>query len=136
MEALTTLTGPKVHLGHFVAERVACRYCGRTGRMHRQKMSGVSIAVPMTEDAFQDPSDVALLLSGDGKVAGLVETIRRLLPAKKVGIAFPPRRVSKALERVANAHRRVGRSDLARSQLLDPLIKTDGDALHGLLQWR
>lgn len=65
---------------------------GHSYDTHHEKMTDVNIAVQMLSDAFQDQFDVALLVSADSDLVGLITTLRQLFPLKRVIVAFPPRR--------------------------------------------
>ena len=136
LEALQTLPDFHVFYGHFLAETVVCRQCAHSYVTHHEKMTDVNIAVELLSDAFQDQLDTALLVSGDGDLAAVVRAVRRLFTEKRVVVAFPPARVSKALTKAANGHTRVGRNVLAASQFPDSVAKLNGFALHRPDEWR
>ena len=61
--------------------------------------------------------------------------VRGLFPAKRVVVVFPPDRVSERLRREANYAFTLGRSNIAQSQLLDPVQKPDGFLLRRPSTW-
>ena len=99
-------------------------------------MTDVNIAVEMLADAYEDRFDVALLVSGDSDLADLVSRLPRLFPAKRVVVAFPPRRESKALRKVASGYVFVDRGALLQNQLPDEVVKTDGTVLRRPAEWQ
>jgi uncharacterized LabA/DUF88 family protein len=87
-------------------------------------------------DAFQDQFDVALLVSADSDLVGPVKAVRRLFGLKRVVVAFPPGRSSKALKQVANVQIYVGRNVLAKSVFPDQVVKPDGYILRRPVEWQ
>jgi uncharacterized LabA/DUF88 family protein len=99
-------------------------------------MTDVNIAVELMSDAFQDRFDVALLVSADGDLVGLVKTVRQLFPLKRIVVVFPPLRFSNELKIVASAQLSVWRSHLAKCQFPDQVVKADGTILHRPAEWQ
>jgi uncharacterized LabA/DUF88 family protein len=136
LEALQTLNDFQIFYGHFLADTVRCRNCGHTYETHHEKMTDVNISVELMSDAFQDQFDLALLVSADSDLVGPVRTVRRLFNHKRIVVAFPPGRSSKALKQVANAQIYIGRNVLAKSLFPDQVAKPDGYILHRPEQWQ
>jgi len=135
LEALQTLTDFQVFYGHFLSDTIACRHCGYTYQTHHEKMTDVNISVQMMTDVYCDRFDTALLMSGDSDLLGSVRAVRELFSAKRVVVAFPPARSSKALQKATNAYFTVGRRELAKSLFPDPVVKADGHVLHRPTEW-
>jgi len=136
LEALQTLNDFEIYYGHFLADTVNCRNCGYTYETFHEKMTDVNISVELMSDAYQDRFDVALLVSADSDLVGPVKTVRRLFSQKRVVVAFPPDRSSKALKQAANAQIYVGRDTLADSLFPDQVVKPDGYILRRPAEWR
>lgn len=136
LEALQTLDDLQIYYGHFLADTVRCRNCGHTHRTYHEKMTDVNISVELMTDAFQDQFDVALLVSADSDLVGPVKAVQRLFSHKRVVVAFPPARSSKALKQAASAQIYVGRSVLAKSLFPDQVVKPDGYVLRRPVEWR
>jgi len=136
LEALETLSNFEIYYGRFLADTVRCHKCGHTYETHHEKMTDVNIAVELMSDVFRDRFDVALLVSGDGDLVGPVEAVRRLFVDKRVVVAFPPRRVSKALKRTANASTHISRKVLSSSVFPGEIVKPDGRILRRPSEWR
>ena len=136
LEALQTLADLEIYYGHFLADTVSCRNCGYTYETFHEKMTDVNISVELMSDAFQDRFDVALVVSADSDLVGPVKAVRRLFSQKRVVIAFPPDRSSKALKQAANAQIYVGRDALADSIFPDAVVKPDGFVLRRPAEWR
>ena len=136
LEALGTLSSVRVYFGHYLQKQVLCRRCGATWYTHEEKKTDVNIAAEMLHDAYGDTFDVALLVSGDSDLTDVVADIIRRFPGKKVVVAFPPKRTSLALSRVASHSFVIGRANLVKSQLPDAVSKAGGFLLHRPASWR
>jgi uncharacterized LabA/DUF88 family protein len=136
LEALQTLKGVDIHYGHYLENTVECFTCGSKWQVPEEKMTDVNIAVAMMVDAFQNRFDTALLISGDSDLTAPIQNIRRLLPSKRIVMAFPPDRSSVRLLGVAHAFFIISRKKLADSQFPDEIIKADGFVLKRPERWR
>jgi uncharacterized LabA/DUF88 family protein len=136
LEALQILNDFKFYYGHFLAETVCCRNCGHTYETYHEKMTDVNISVELMTDTFQDQFDVAVLVSADSDLVGPVKAVRRLFNRKRIVVAFPPGRSSKALKQAADAQIYIGRNVLAKSLFPDQIVKPDGYILHRPEQWQ
>jgi len=136
LEALQTLTDFDIQYGQFLAETVVCRTCGASYETYHEKMTDVNIAVALMSDVYQDRFDTAILVSADSDLVGPVRAVGSLFPSKRVVVAFPPLRSSKALMKVASAYIYIGRDTLARSVFPDALTKPDGYVLRRPAEWR
>jgi len=99
-------------------------------------MTDVNVALELLTDAFQDGFDVALLISADGDLVGLVKRIKQLFPHKRVVVVFPPKRYSNALKNAADARLHLSRTVLAKSLFPDEVVKPDGFILRRPSKWR
>lgn len=135
LEALGTLPSTSLHYGHYLTKPIRCHACGSQWTKHDEKMTDVNIATELLADAFQDKYDTALLVSADSDLAGPIIKVRALFPAKRIVVVFPPDRVSERLRREANHAFTLGRSNLAQSQLPDPVQKADGFMLQRPATW-
>jgi hypothetical protein len=136
LEALGTLPNFYSYYGHFLEDIITCRHCGHTHQTYHEKMTDVNIAVEMMADAFQDRFDLALLISADSDLAGLLENMQRLFPAKRFIVAFPPGRHSNALRRIAHATLRIGPNELSKSLFTGEVVRADGVILRCPPRWR
>lgn len=136
LEALATLPATSLFFGHYLSKIVHCHACGAAWRKHDEKMTDVNIATELLVDAFQDRFDTALLVTADSDLAGPIDRLRQLYPAKRVVVVFPPDRASKRLEQIASATLHLGRGVIAHAQLPDPVLKPDGFALHRPMRWK
>ncbi|MFM9965725.1 MAG: NYN domain-containing protein [Planctomycetaceae bacterium] len=136
LDALGSIPQLDIHLGKYLAKPANCRACGSTWTIHEEKMTDVNIATELLTDAFQDQFDTALLVSADSDLVPPVESIRRLFPAKRVVVAFPPQRSSKDLLKSASAWLRIHETTLKKSQLPDPVILPNGFSLSRPKEWK
>lgn len=135
LEALQILPNLTLFFGHYLRQTVTCSRCRATWPQYSEKMTDVNIATEMLTDVFLDRFDTALLISGDSDLTGPIRTIRRLFPAKRVVVAFPPDRRSVELANAASTSFHIGRATIAASQLPDQVTKPDGFVLHRPARW-
>lgn len=136
IEALETLSNLQIFYGHYQSNPRECRRCGFVDFVPNEKMTDVNISVEMLADAYQDKFDVALLVSADSDLTAPITAIQRLFPSKRVVIAFPPNRSSKALAHIANHSFQIGRRSLAKSLFRDQVTKADGFVLQRPPSWK
>lgn len=117
LDALTTLPLLTLTEGHYLAKSVCCRRCGNQWCKHEEKMTDVNIATALLLDASDNAFDTALVLSGDSDLTPPITAVRSRFPAKRVVMAFPPKRRATQLEQAANAYFTINRAKLAQSQL-------------------
>ena len=129
LEALGTLRDLEIHYGYFQGKPQRCHNCGAAWNVYEEKMSDVNIAVEMLSDAHEDAFDIAILVSGDGDLAGPLLAVKERYPNKSVVVAFPPERSSIALIKAAAAHFTIGRGRFRNSQLPPRITKADGFVL-------
>jgi hypothetical protein len=63
LDAIGTLQNTTVRFGHYLNAPRSCRNCGYVYNAPQEKMTDVSIAVELLEDAFKDAFDTALLMT-------------------------------------------------------------------------
>lgn len=134
IEALETLCGLEIFHGKYYHAPRRCKHCGKVSIVPNEKMTDVNIATQLLTDAFQDRFDLAILISGDSDLVAPILAVRNLLPHKRILLAFPPRRFSKDLARLAN-NLVIGRSVIARSQSPPEVQKADGFILKRPKEW-
>jgi uncharacterized LabA/DUF88 family protein len=102
---------------------------------YEEKMTDVNIAIQLLSDAFDDVYDMALVISGDSDLTTPVRRVRQRFPAKRVIVAFPPRRQSSELKRCATGYLSIGEDKLRMSQLPEALMKPDRFVLSRPVSW-
>ncbi len=135
LEALEAQTSVVLHYGHYLHKKRCCFNCGHQWLDHEEKGTDVNIAVEMLLDAFDDRFDSALLISADGDLASPIESIRRRFPRKRIVVAFPPKRHSTELEKLATASFTINRAKFSKSQLPQKVCKPDGTPLEKPATW-
>lgn len=136
LDALETLPGLSVHYGYYVTKSRRCPNCGAVHQVPEEKVTDVNIAVKLVCDAHDDAFDTAMLVSGDGDLAGPIKAVIERHPQKSVIVAFPPKRRSVGLSNAATASLVIGRKRISDSQLPDEITKPDGYVLRRPQRWR
>ena len=135
LDALETLPNTHLHYGHYLAKQRRCRNCNASWQTYEEKMTDVKIAMNFLIDAQDNAFDTALIVSADGDLTPIVETVLCRYPNKRVVIAFPPRRFSAQLKETASASFTIGRKKLKDSQLPDQVESEFGFILSRPLEW-
>jgi uncharacterized LabA/DUF88 family protein len=136
IEALETLQDFKVFFGKYQINPRECQRCHFKDFVPNEKMTDVYIAVELLTDAYQDLYDTALLISADSDLTPPLNALKRLFPAKRVIVAFPPNRTSQELKIVADGYFTIGRRNIARSLLPLEVQKPNGFILKCPERWR
>ena len=136
LEALATLPDLHIHYGYHIVKRRRCSHCGAIEQTFEEKMTDVNMAVELLGDAQDDLFDTALVVSGDGDLAGPVRAISERYPAKRTVVAFPPVRHSAGLRQAAGGFFTIGRNALRDSQFPDRVTKADGYVLTRPSGWK
>ncbi|GAA1872697.1 NYN domain-containing protein [Asanoa iriomotensis] len=121
--------------GRFQERMIVCNTCGSRRRSYEEKESDVNLAVAMVRDALLDRFDTALLISADADLAPAINEIRKLGGGKRVVAAFPPRRRSDALRRLADGSFTIGDAKLRRAQLPPRVGRPSGPVLTRPAYW-
>ncbi|MBC8404495.1 MAG: NYN domain-containing protein [Planctomycetes bacterium] len=100
-------TGSKVHLGRFKACKQTCKICRRSFDRYEEKETDVAIATGIIEACMDPDMNTQVLVSGDSDLAPALRMVRRRFLTKRIGIAFPYRRISEDLKRNCDFHWRL-----------------------------
>jgi uncharacterized LabA/DUF88 family protein len=103
--------------------------------VYEEKETDVNIAIAMIKDAAQDVYDTAIPVSGDTDLRPVVATVKQLRPDKRIVVAFPPRRHSKALMRAADAFITIGHGRIHNAQLPLEIVTKGGVRLARPAYW-
>jgi hypothetical protein len=136
LEAIGTLSGVSIYYGHYIGGIIQCRNCRHTWPDHEEKMTDVNIATEMMIDSFENRCDSILLISADSDLVPAIRGVKKLFPAKRMIVFFPPGRLSAQLTLVANEQFTIGRRTLAKSQFPDQIVKPDGHILQRPAKWK
>jgi uncharacterized LabA/DUF88 family protein len=135
LDALNTLNDFSIFYGHYMSDTRQCVNCGYTYITHHEKMTDVNIAVEMLDDAFADRFDVALLVSADSDLVRAVEKVRKLSAAKRVLVAFPPKRHSADLAKVCDGPIHIAANVLGKSQFPAEVLTHGGHVTRRPIEW-
>ena len=135
LEAQETRVDVQMHFGHYLLKRVHCKSCGAQWESHEEKMTDVNIASQLLVDAFADKFDTAIIISGDSDLTTPIKQVLQLFPNKRIIVAFPPKRKSEQLKKVASGYIHIGEDKLRQNLLPDEIIKADGYVLKRPSQW-
>lgn len=130
------LQGVQCQFGHDLEKTRECRKCHASWPDYEEKMTDVNIAIQLLLDALDDAFDVALVISGDSDLTTSIHRVRQRFPAKRVIVAFPPRRYSSELKRCASGYLSISEDKLRANQLPDSIVKPDGFMLPRPATWR
>ena len=136
LEATELLQKVTIHYGYHLAKTMSCSNCGSTWKTYEEKMTDVNIAVELLGDAQDNVFDTAIIVSADSDLAGPVRAVGERYPNKRVIVAFPPKRASKELRKVASGFRTIGRNVFKKSQLPNSITKPDGYVLTRSPTWK
>jgi len=128
IEALETI-GVKIYYGKYQSGTIECHRCGNVWACYNEKMTDVNLATQMLIGAYQDQYDTAMLISGDSDLVPPIREIHSLFANKRVFVAFPPKRHSKSMAKVAKGSMIIGRIKLTASQFDEKVLKSDGFTL-------
>ncbi|RTY39567.1 NYN domain-containing protein [Chlorobium phaeovibrioides] len=103
--------------------------CGHVRADYNEKMTDVNIATQMLIGAYQDQYDVAVLVSGDSDLVPPIRHIHDQFPAKRVVVAFPPKRHNQSVRLVAKGSMTIGRKTIIDSQFADTVPSKIGYSL-------
>jgi uncharacterized LabA/DUF88 family protein len=135
LDALGTLPNLTIFHGQFQPDKKTCSNCGTPSYPLQEKKTDVNIATQMINDALQRNFDVAILVSGDSDQVPTVEMVRSVF-RRRVIVAFPPRRFSAELQKVATASFRIGEAKFQPSILPPTITLPSGTVLTCPNEWR
>lgn len=135
LDALTASPKLTLHEGHFLVKSAKCRACSSTWTTYEEKKSDVNLAVQLVMDALDDRFDTAFVVSGDSDLSTPIQQVLSRCPAKRIIVAFPPRRHSAELKKIASGSFTIGEDKLRRSQLPEVVHTASGIPLHRPGSW-
>ena len=126
----------KIIYGQYQNNNLECHRCGHIWMAANEKMTDVNIATNILVDAYQDKYDMAMLISGDSDLVPPIKAVHEHFPAKRVFVAFPPKRHNNTVAAVAKGSLIIGRKKLVESQLNNSIQKnSDGFILNKPADW-
>ena len=136
LEALECRGNIEIFYGNYREGEYFCTGCDRRNYIPHEKQTDVNIAVQMLSDAFQDNFDTAILVGGDSDLVPPIVEVRKLFKEKRIICVFPPKRVSKEIQKACNGVMHLNEVDLRNNQLPDSVTKGDGYVLQRPKSWR
>ena len=88
----------EIIFGRFEPDRKDCDKCGHPAYHPQEKKTDVNIATSLICDALEEKYDTAILVTGDSDLVPAIQAAKRLRPAKRFIVAFPPNRYSEEIE--------------------------------------
>ena len=129
-------TGVKIFYGQYQMNTQECHRCGHIWGDAKEKMTDVNIATHLLVDAYKNQYDMAMLISGDSDLVPPIKAVHENFPAKRVFVAFPPKRHNNTVALVAKGSFIVGRKKLIESQFSLTIKKAaDGFILSKPIDW-
>ena len=80
IDALRATGGIEIDFGVFLSKTMTCRSCNVQWTKNDEKRTDVNIAVRFLNDAHDDRFDMAMVISGDGDLVPIVESVRQRSP--------------------------------------------------------
>jgi uncharacterized LabA/DUF88 family protein len=121
--------------GRFQERISVCASCRASRAVFEEKETDVNLALAITRDAVLDRFDTALLISADADLCPVIRVMKEVAPAKRVVAAFPPRRRSDSLRRVADVTFTIGDFKIRNAQLPAKIVLGSGLALERPAYW-
>jgi uncharacterized LabA/DUF88 family protein len=115
------LKGVKVILGQFQKVEKRCRKCHQQYHTFEEKKTDVNIAVEILKAAVRDEFDTAIIMSGDSDLVPVIEAIKTLFPAKRVGVIIPINGKAALLKQVCDFHMKMKEKHLKASLFPDEI---------------
>ncbi len=136
LDALDTLPGLQIFYGQYQSHEEQCQKCGFRVLVPNEKKTDVNIATEMMTDAFQDNCDTLILVSADSDLTGPLEAISKLFPDKSLVVAFPPKRFSVELQKLATGCLYLKQGKFQNCQLSDKVKTKSGFVVERPEKWR
>ncbi len=101
----------------------------------KEKGSDVNLAVHLINDAWLDRFDCAVVISGDSDLAESMRLVKAHHPKKILGLLTSKRGTSKEMVKCADFTRLISTRALVNSQMPDPVVPADGNAITKPVDW-
>ena len=127
--------GTRVHLSRFKACKVVCKICRQVFDRYEEKETDVALAVGILEALLNPETDTVVLVSGDTDLVPALRTARSGFPVKRLGIAFPYRRVSEEMKGLCDFYWRLKPQNYLTHQFPDPVQLGNGVTISKPSSW-
>jgi uncharacterized LabA/DUF88 family protein len=129
------LHGVQVFYGKFKTKDYSCNNCGYKYKVREEKRTDVNLAVELMTGAFLNGYDTALLISGDSDLIPALHMIKKLYPAKKIGILFPPNRHTSEMEKASDFNQTIKEQEISKARLSEAIQLPSGKLLTPPPEW-
>jgi uncharacterized LabA/DUF88 family protein len=126
-------TGIEVIRGRFGRVKKTCRKCGCRYWTYEEKETDVNISLHLIR--YAPEYDIALLLTGDGDQTPSVKEVKRLYPAKKVGLIIPIARRAESLKNICDFHIHITERHLQQSVFPNEITLSSGRKITRPPEW-
>ena len=134
IRALET-TGVKVVYGEFKLKDRLCPNCNKEYQGHEEKQTDVNLAISLFSLAIEDRYDTALVVTGDSDIIPSIKAVRKMFPAKRIGVAIPIGREAEEIKNVASFYVRLKEKQFKTSLFPDEIDLGNGEKLIKPATW-
>ena len=134
IRALET-TGVKVIYGEFKLRDRLCTNCNKEYQGHEEKQTDVNLAISLFSLAIEDRYDTALVVTGDSDIIPSIKAVRKMFPAKRIGVAIPIGREAEEIKNVASFYLRLKEKHFKTSLFPDEIDLGNGEKLIKPATW-
>lgn len=99
-----------------------CRICGKEYSTFEEKQTDVNIAITLFQEAINNEFDTAIIISGDSDLIPAIDGIKKIFPAKEIGLVIPIGRRANELKNVCDFHMKMKEKHLRSSQFPDSIV--------------
>ena len=135
IRANESLKNISFYYGQYKNKDWKCNNCHHINKSPTEKKTDVNIATHMLIDAFQDNFDTAVLISGDSDLSPPITAITKLFPEKFIIVAFPPKRITIDLKKVASSYINIFKKNFSRNQLPSKIKLKNGKFIYKPSKW-
>lgn len=114
--------GVKIVFGKFRNKDHMCRICRKEYSTFEEKQTDVNIAITLFQAAINNDFDTAIIISGDSDLIPAIEGIKKIFPAKEIGLVIPIGRRANELKDVYDFHMKMKEKHLRSSQFPDSIV--------------
>ncbi len=129
------LEGVKTIYGKFKMRDKKCPNCSSIYTKPEEKQTDVNIAIQLLRLAVNHEYDKAIIISGDSDLIPSIEAVKKIFPAKKVGVVIPIGRRAKELINTCDFHMKIKEKHLSSSVFPKEITIGEGKKLECPKSW-
>jgi uncharacterized LabA/DUF88 family protein len=122
-------SGVKVVYGEFKLKDRLCPNCNVEYQGHEEKQTDVNLAISLFSLAIEDRYDTALVVTGDSDIIPSMKAVRKMFPAKRIGVAIPIGREAEDIKNTASFYVRLKEKQFKTSLFPDEIDLGNGQKL-------